>query len=143
MAYEPYSRPKKPRWDLSQKQMDQLEGFGAIRLPMERIAAIFGVSKRTLERALKKNPAARAALERGTAIASANVRQTAFTQATSGNTTMLIFWLKTQEGFREKDREEDAEEKRRDATRRTDEERQAELNRMRKALDDTDPSESE
>lgn len=96
--------PQKKARRLDEKEIGQLETMGALRLPLDHCAAILGMSKVTLERCMKKNPAARDALERGKANASANIRQRAYEQAMAGNTTMLIFWLKTQEGWRENDR---------------------------------------
>lgn len=92
------------RRKLTPDEIRQLETMSGLRLPTHQIAAILGLSKTHLEVLIKKDDAARNAVEMGRAVASTTVRQRAYEQAIGGNTTMLIFWLKTQEGFRETDR---------------------------------------
>lgn len=89
---------------LTPQQVVELETMAGFRIPMEHIAAIFSMSKDTLERLAKKDDAVRAAIERGRAKASAMIWQGLYQQAITGNTTALIFWMKTQEGVRETDR---------------------------------------
>lgn len=92
-------------FELSPYMIDQMKVMSGLGMPSDQMAAIFSISKDTLERAIKRQPDARAALEKGRAMASTNVRQTAYKMATSGNNpSMTMFWLKTREGFRETDR---------------------------------------
>jgi len=95
---------KQERRELTPDEIEKLETMSGYRLPMQQIAAILGMSKSTLERCCKKDDAARGAVEKGRALASAAIIQSAYAQAIGGNTTMLIFWLKTQEGWRETSR---------------------------------------
>ena len=121
----------KSRLSLTPDQIKMLEGMAAIRLPNEQIARILGVSRETFEKHLKRNKAARLALEKGKAQGSQKVHQTAFQLATGytrqyeqewfnpktkqwetriarevvpPDPKMLQFWLKTQEKWRETDR---------------------------------------
>lgn len=116
---------------LTPEQIKMLEGMAAIRIPMEQMAMILGISKDGLEKYAKRNKETKAALEKGRAAGSQKVYQTAFQLATgyvrtyeaewfNPNTKrwetrtaresvppdpkMLQFWLKTQEKWREVDR---------------------------------------
>lgn len=73
-----------------------------IRLPLETIATLIGVSKSTLEREAKKNDAVSEALSKGRAEAQQTIYDHAFKQAISGlDSRMTIFYLKTQHRWKE------------------------------------------
>ena len=83
--------------DEAKHRVRTLAGFG---LKNEQIAAVMLFSRSTLERHYQDQ------LDLGRAVALATVTETAFKMATSGdNTTMTIFWLKTQAGWREVSRD--------------------------------------
>jgi hypothetical protein len=70
-----------------------LSGLG---VPHEDICHILSISKPTLHKYYREE------LDKGHAEANAKVAQSLFQQATSGNTTAMIFWLKARAGWREK-----------------------------------------
>lgn len=92
---------KDPLTEKEKHECAVLAGYG---LPMEKMAAYFRRSKDTLERQVKTDPELAAALEKGRANMSAELRQLAMEQARKGSVPMIIFLLKTKEGFRETDR---------------------------------------
>ena len=72
---------------------------------MRQMAAILHISEPMLEMLVKKDAAARHALEEGRAITSHTIRKSAY-QMAQHDPVMMKFWLKTREGFREVDRVE-------------------------------------
>lgn len=90
---------------LNEKEYGQIETMSGIRLKPEQIAHILDIKPATFYRMIKHDAVLRDRIERGRARASAKVHDTAYAMAISGNhPSMLMFWLKTQEGFRETDR---------------------------------------
>lgn len=100
---------------LTPEEIDQLRVFSGIRLPMEHIAGIFGMSKDYLEKIIKKDNAAQTAISEGRGSASKNVRGTLYTRAIGvknkdgswkidPDMTAMKFWCSTQEGFKSADR---------------------------------------
>lgn len=86
------------------EEVRQIEVMGGLGMPMDQIAAVFDISKDTLEDRVKDDPRIKAAIKRGRAKASSKVRQTAFQMAVSGESpAMTIFWLKVRERWREQD----------------------------------------
>ena len=77
---------------LTDKQRREVETLGAV-LPVEQIAAYFGVGKTTF-------------YKRGKAKAIRDVAGGLLQKARSGDTASAIFYLKTQAGWRETDRME-------------------------------------
>lgn len=76
------------------KQVEAMAGFG---VPHESIAVLIreGIDADTLKKHFKSE------LARGKAKAFSKVGQTLFQKAIDGDTTSLIFWAKTQMGFKE------------------------------------------
>lgn len=75
----------------------QVETMAGLGLRTEDIAAVVGVSTRTIERHLLD------AVQRGRSRATAQVAQTAYKMAVSGEVpAMTMFWLKCQGRWREK-----------------------------------------
>jgi hypothetical protein len=90
------------RFTILDSEVKKIEAMAGIGLNVEEIASIYGVSKSTLTRGLKKNRAARDALLKGRSDAKKDVFQTAYEMATSGKCpTMTIFWLKCRAGWKE------------------------------------------
>lgn len=84
------------KWHKPTEEMrKQIMLLSAVGVRQEDIAAKFDVSVDTLARHYRKE------LSTGRIDANARVAQTLFQQATAGNTTAMIFWLKTQAGWRE------------------------------------------
>lgn len=92
---------------ITAEEIKQCEAMAGLRLTLEQMGRILNVSKSTMDRRVKEQPELQEAIERGRAQASAKVRQMAYKMATSGkHPVMTIFWLKCQEGFRERDEED-------------------------------------
>jgi hypothetical protein len=92
---------------LDEKELKQLEGMAAIRLPLDQIATLLGFgSERALSLYLARDTAARLRMNEGRGKAAANFRQTAYALAMkSGPQQMraVEFWGRTQEGFKTTD----------------------------------------
>lgn len=80
--------------DQERKQVEAMSGFG---VPHESIAVLIrdGIDAETLKKHFKSE------LARGKAKAFSKIGQTLFQKAVDGDTTSLIFWAKTQMGFKE------------------------------------------
>lgn len=99
--------PRKPKFQLTPEQIKQVETMSGLGLNLVQMGALFGVSKVTFERLMKKNIAAREALEKGRAVAASSVTKTAYNLAVSGKVpAMTMFWLKCRERWTEIQRHE-------------------------------------
>jgi hypothetical protein len=80
--------------DKDRSLVESLSGYG---LPFAQIAAITcgGIDEETLNKHFKKE------LVQGKAKANSKVGQTLFQKATGGDTTAMIWWSKTQMGWKE------------------------------------------
>jgi hypothetical protein len=87
-------RPALQPTDSDRKQVESLSGFG---VPIEQIASLTcgGIDAETLRKHFKKE------LEQGKAKANSKVGQTLFQKATGGDTSAMIWWSKTQMGWKE------------------------------------------
>ncbi len=92
----------RPKFKLDTDQIKQLEKMAGIGMTMEQMAAMFDMSKDTLENLYKREPAIKSALSKGRAKASAQVLQTLFNMAASGKCiAATIFWTKVRERWKE------------------------------------------
>ena len=73
--------------DESKRMVESTSGLG---LPHEQIAILVGIDDKTLRKHY------RAELDMGKAKANGQIAKTLFSKATSGDTTALIWWTKTQ-----------------------------------------------
>ena len=95
--------PKVPIHDLNESHVKELEQFGGAGAKYDDIAQYYGMSRATFCRILERKPFIRDAIKRGKFLANLNVSQSLYNSATQdGNVTAMIFWLKTQFGWREK-----------------------------------------
>ena len=92
------TRPKIP---ISLKQVEALAAQGLTR---KQIAESLGISPATVYDRQRKDEDFKAAIKRGKAKGIAKVSNALFQQAIKGNITAQIFYLKTQAGWKEKDR---------------------------------------
>lgn len=97
----PQNKPKL----LSEDDIEKLSRLSGLGLNLGQIGHILGVSKSTIERRMRDQPGVAEAIEKGRAETSADLRTWAFDKARKGDTAMLIFLLKTREGFREAPKE--------------------------------------
>lgn len=90
--------------ELSDKEIESIEAMAGYGMSVEKIAHVLRMSKVTLERRMRDTPperGAKDAMSRGRAKAEAEVTQTAYKMATSGNKTdMTKFWLNCRAGWR-------------------------------------------
>ena len=96
--------PRKKR-TFTADEITQVERLAAV-LRMEDIADFLGVHDRTMRKWMSENEDIRAAYQRGRARAKAAVGTGLLQQARDGNLTAMIFYAKTQMGWRETDRRE-------------------------------------
>lgn len=92
------TRPKIP---ISLKQVEALAAQGLTR---KQIAEALGISPATVYDRQRKDEDFKAAIKRGKAKGIVKVSNALFQQAIKGNITAQIFYLKTQAGWKEKDR---------------------------------------
>ena len=106
------------RKKFSREDIEKIEILAGYGMPMERIAPIFGMDREVFRENIKKNKALRNAIEKGKSQALFKATQSAFERAfggevcgvdkegnpiykATGDTTMMIFWLKTQGRWKE------------------------------------------
>ena len=94
MAGKPAHRPPLAPTDEDRKQVEALSGYG---LRFSEIAALTcgGIDEDTLNKHFKQE------LIQGKAKANGRVGQTLFQKATGGDTSAMIWWSKTQMGWKE------------------------------------------
>lgn len=81
-----------------------VQGMAKVGVPHKKIAIVIGISEPTMCRVYSSE------LAKGAAEAAVAIGGRLFEKAMSGDTSSLIFWAKTQMGWREKDRpNEDAQ----------------------------------
>jgi hypothetical protein len=90
----------RPRKEIAPEQVEQIEKLAAV-LTQDQIADFLGMSDVTLRARMKDDPAILAAYARGRARAFAGAGQTLLKQGLSGNAHALIFYLKSQAGWKE------------------------------------------
>jgi len=90
------------RRKFTQDEMAQLEGYAAIRLPIDQMAPLFGYkSERDFREQIKKSDEAQRRIALGKAKSSTKFRKTLYEMCTVDRNPRLIeFWAKTQEGFK-------------------------------------------
>jgi len=85
---------------LTVEQIEQVERLSAV-LKMEDIADFLGISDSTLRRRMNEDPAVLTAYKRGYAKAKARVGTNLLQKALDGNIAAMIFFAKTQMGWKE------------------------------------------
>lgn len=87
------ARPTKEPTDEQRKQVQTLAGYG---LSQEQIATMLGMTRQTLAKHCQSE------LEKGKAVAYATATGQLFNNIKKGKEASLIFYLKTQHGWKEK-----------------------------------------
>lgn len=90
----------RPKITLDDKQIAQVEALASV-LTIEQIADYFGIGRTTFYEILERQPKVSEHYKKGKTRAIANVAQNLIKQAQDGNTTAIIFFLKTQAGWKE------------------------------------------
>ena len=93
----------RPEISMSEAQIDQVESLSAV-LTQAQMADFFGFSERTFRNLMERDERVDAAYKRGKAKAIGSIAQSLLKQARSGNTSAMMFYLKTQAGWRETNR---------------------------------------
>lgn len=107
--------PKQTKF--TEEQIRQIKQMAQVKLPTIQMASILGMSHDTFERRMKKDPAARASLEKARDAGSLKLRATLYNMAMGTPADPLQgrlavppdfqaakFWAQTQEGFKTADR---------------------------------------
>jgi len=94
--------PRRPI-ELTETQRQEVETLAAL-LSQAQIADYLGIGRTTFQSILGRDPDVAERYKRGKAKAIAHVANGLLQKARSGDTTSMIFYLKTQAGWRETDR---------------------------------------
>lgn len=92
----------RPKVTLSDEQAAQVEALASI-MSLEMIADFLGISKVTFYAIMERQPEVSLRYKRGKANAIGSVAKSLLAKARSGDTTCMIFYLKTQAGWRSTD----------------------------------------
>ena len=90
----------RPRKNLSEEDIIQVESLASV-LSSEQIADYFGICRATFYEIMKNNPEVSGRYKKGRAKAIGSVAKSLLTKAQSGDTPSMIFYLKTQAGWKE------------------------------------------
>ncbi len=90
----------RPRKTLTEEQKAQVEALAAY-LTQGQIADYFGIGERTFRDMMDREPDISAAYKRGKAKAIGTVAQNLIKKARDGDNACMMFYLKTQAGWRE------------------------------------------
>jgi hypothetical protein len=96
----PPRRGGRKAWVPTAEELEQIENYVAIGLNQEQIAVVIGRSVDSLDRHCRHQ------LDSGKFKANAKIGGRLFEKAMGGDTAALIFWAKTQMGWKETDRHE-------------------------------------
>lgn len=86
---------------LDEKQLDHVKRMGGLGMTHEQMAYYLKIAPSTFYEIMKRQPEISKIIKEGEAQFSNDLRNTARHRALNGSDTMLIFLLKTREGFRE------------------------------------------
>jgi phage-related putative DNA binding protein len=84
----------------NEKQMAQVEALASV-LTLEQMSDYFGIARNTFRAVCERQPEVLEHYKKGKARAIGNVAKNLLTIANEGNLTAIIFYLKTQAGWRE------------------------------------------
>jgi hypothetical protein len=90
----------RPAKEITEDQMAQVEALGAV-LSLEQVADYFGIGKTTFYAIMERQPEVGERYKKGKSRAISDVAQGLLKQARDGNLTAMMFYLKTQAGWRE------------------------------------------
>lgn len=82
------------------RQMAQVEALASV-LTLEQMSDYFGIARNTFKAVCERQPEVLEHYKKGKAKAISNVAKNLLTIANEGNLTAIIFYLKTQAGWRE------------------------------------------
>lgn len=85
---------------LDEKELIEVEALAAV-LSTEQIADYFGIGRQTFYDIMKRQPEVSVQYKKGKAKAIGSVSKGLLTKARAGDTASMIFYLKTQAGWKE------------------------------------------
>lgn len=91
----------RPRVDLTDAQLRQIEVLAGYGLPEEAIAHAIGVAPRTFDRRKADSSAVAEAIQRGRAKAQGIVGEALFKRAKNGDVPAIKWWEQTRLGYRD------------------------------------------
>ena len=91
--------------EFTDEQRAELETLGAV-LTQQQLADYFMIGKETLQQIFKRDPIALGMYKRGRSRAISDIAGSLISKAREGDTASMIFYLKTQAGWREVSRDE-------------------------------------
>ena len=94
----------RPKITLDAEQIAQVEALGAV-LSVEQISNYFGFDKTTFYRLCERQPEVMQRYKKGKAKAIYDIGTSLLSQARKGNTAAMMFYLKTQAGWRETEKD--------------------------------------
>lgn len=97
---KPKNKGGRPATKLSDEEIAQVEALGAV-LSIEQIADYFGIAKTTFYAIMERQPEVSLRYKRGKAKAIGSVSKGLLQKAQSGDNSAMIFYLKTQAGWKE------------------------------------------
>lgn len=86
----------RPVHEPTEKTRSEVKAFAMVGTPQDEIAKYIGVDRKTLTKHYRHE------LDTAMTVANAKVAQSLFQQATGGNTSAAIFWLKVRAGWQDK-----------------------------------------
>jgi hypothetical protein len=96
----------RPRKSLTDEQKAQVEALAAV-LSQDQVADYFGIARNTFSAMMERDQEVFERYKRGKARAIKDVSQGLLQKALQGDTVCMMFYLKTQAGWREKDKPEE------------------------------------
>lgn len=90
---------------LRDEQISQVEALASV-LSLEQVADYFGISKPTFYKIMERQPEVAERFKKGKAKAIVTIGKNLIEQAKDGNLTAIIFYLKTQAGWRETEQQD-------------------------------------
>jgi predicted transcriptional regulator len=88
------------RRDLTEQEYADVQELAAYMTQVQ-IADYLGITDRCFRKIMERDPKARSAYKKGRALAHKKVANSLIAQANDGNTAAAIFYLKTQQGWKE------------------------------------------
>ncbi len=96
----------RPRKALTDEQKAQVEALASV-LSQDQIADYFGITRTTFVAIMDRDPDVFVRYKKGKARAIGEIGQGLLQKAREGDTACMMFYLKTQAGWREKDKAEE------------------------------------
>lgn len=94
-------KPGRPPWEPTEDDINQVERLSALGLSNENIAYFFDKNADTIYQRINDTPAFKEAIKKGKAKACGKVLNALWSKIEGGDTACILFYLKTQMGWKE------------------------------------------